>query len=385
MQTGSQKQPAAKQYQHIAQKPVLRHSIEAFSHCPAIDRIVCVIAKEDQSAYQRAIRGLATNLAPPVLGGASRQASVFAGLESLRDAAPEKILIHDGVRPFICRRLLARIISAIAPGGGAAPGLPVFDSLCLAGEQKILKKISRQNVLRLQTPQGFCYQSIYQAHQQARQKNAKPCDDDVEIALQAGMAVTMVAGTQENLKLTVRQDMEWAEQISPCLANFSPHIGIGYDAHEFCPGDNLRLCGVTLAHHKTLAGHSDADVALHALSDAILGAAGLGDIGMHFPPSDPRWKNMDSQYFLRKACAMLRQNGGKLVNLDVTIIAQEPKIAPYRDKMRVCVAKMAGLCPEQVNIKATTTEGMGFTGRGEGIGAQAVAAALRIVGNNSQK
>ena len=360
-----------KQYADLAGQPLLRHSLAALSRHPAIDRTRAVIDPNDQAFYETASAGL--DLLPPVSGGASRQASVRLGLESLEDLKPEEVLIHDGARPFVPADLIDRILTALGTAPGAIAALPLADTVkreaagSIAG--RVAGTVDRDRLWRAQTPQGFRYAEILEAHRTASAELG--LTDDAAVAEQAGLAVRLVEGDPANLKVTTPADLE---QAARWLAGAEEiRGGSGFDVHRFGPGDQVRLCGVDIPHDFALAGHSDADVGLHALVDAILGALAAGDIGEHFPPSDPQWRGADSALFAAHARDLVAARGGRIVNVDVTLICERPKIGPHRPAMTARLAALLGIAAERVSVKATTTERLGFTGRGEGIAAQATA------------
>lgn len=347
-----------KQYLPLGAALVLRRTINAFLTHPDIDAVKVVIHPDDQDLYQKTITGL--NILPPALGGKTRQESVKNGLEGL---TAEKILIHDAARPFIDHTTITRVINAIQPGQGAIPVLPIADTLKQISTDKITT-IARDHLVAAQTPQGFTLNDAHHIHQ-----NDHQATDDSMLAEQAGLKMVTVPGHVHNFKITTPEDYQRAQT----MIRTEIRTGTGFDVHAFEPGDHVILCGIKIPHTHKLKGHSDADVALHAITDAILGAIGGGDIGVHFPPSDPQYKNMNSAEFVKTALAMLAAKGGTLINIDVTIIAEHPKITPHRDAMLKNLNKILGISTDRINIKATTTEGLGFTGRGEGIAAQAIA------------
>ena len=355
-----------KQYRLLAGKPVLRHTVEAFLAHPAIDRVRVVINPEHRALCGAALDGLPVG--EPVDGGATRQASVQRGLESLGDVPPAFVLVQDGVRPLTDAGTIDRVRRALDSGPAAIAAVPVVDTL-KRGENGISgATVDRAGLWRAQTPQGFAYAAILQAHRDAA---ATGVTDDAAIAEQAGMPVALVPGHEDNLKVTTEDDLSRAEALMMARAG-DIRVGNGFDVHAFGPGAHVTLCGVEIAHDKGLVAHSDGDVGLHAITDAILGALGAGDIGQHFPPSDPRWKGQDSAAFLRHAAGMATEAGGRIVHVDVTLICERPKIGPHREAMTARIAEILGP-GTAVSVKATTSEGLGFTGRGEGIAAQATA------------
>ncbi|MEQ9144723.1 MAG: bifunctional 2-C-methyl-D-erythritol 4-phosphate cytidylyltransferase/2-C-methyl-D-erythritol 2,4-cyclodiphosphate synthase [Parvibaculaceae bacterium] len=355
-----------KQYRPVGGQPLLRHCLTAFDAHPRIDQVLTVIHPDDMALFEAAAKDL-SSVSAPVFGGSTRQASVLAGLEALAASSPDCVLIHDGARPFVDAALIDRVIEALETHDGALPCLAVTDTLRrdehgLAGET-----VDRSGLVRAQTPQGFRFASILTAHRAAPQDSFT---DDVALAAASGLTVHLVTGSEDTFKVTEPQDFDRAEQY--LLARAETRTGSGFDVHRFCDGDHVTLCGVRIAHTHGLEGHSDADAGLHALTDALLGAIGEGDIGDHFPPSDPQWKGASSHVFLEHAARLLAVRGGRLVHADVTLICETPKIGPHRDAMRKAVAGMLGVDPGRVSVKATTTEGLGFTGRNEGLAAQAI-------------
>jgi 2-C-methyl-D-erythritol 4-phosphate cytidylyltransferase/2-C-methyl-D-erythritol 2,4-cyclodiphosphate synthase len=356
-----------KQYAPLLGKPVLRWTLDAWTRHPNVSTIQVAIGPEQDALYANAVEGL--DLRAPIIGGATRQESVRLGLEALADALPEIVLIHDAARPFVSDRLIAAVISALEAGADAAvPLLPVADTL-KQHDGSAWTTVSRVGLHRAQTPQGFRFAKILRAH---RHYAERAVTDDMALAELAGLHIREVAGDEENLKITTPEDFARADtQLRSRLGE--SRIGMGYDVHKFIAGDHVWLCGIRLAHDRALEGHSDADAGLHALTDAILGAIGEGDIGVHFPPSDERWRDAPSWKFLDHAANLVRRKGGAIVHCDVTIICERPKISPHRDAMRARIAELLALDIARVSVKATTTEGLGFTGRREGLAAQAVA------------
>jgi 2-C-methyl-D-erythritol 4-phosphate cytidylyltransferase / 2-C-methyl-D-erythritol 2,4-cyclodiphosphate synthase len=355
-----------KQYLALGGKPLLRHSLETFARHENIGAVRVVIHGGDMGLYRSASEGL--ELLAPVEGGATRQESVRLGLESLRDHAPARVLIHDAARPFVSAALIDRMLAALGHAPGAIPALPVPDTIKRGAQGMIVETIDRDGLWRAQTPQAFHYAEILAAHRAAA---GRELTDDAAVAEAAGLAVALVPGAEENFKVTTETDLRRAERILMPAADI--RCGTGFDVHRFGPGTKVMLCGIAIAHDRGLEGHSDSDVGLHALTDAILGAIGAGDIGQHFPPADPHWRNADSSGFLSHAAALLRERGGRLLSVDVTLICERPRIGPHRAAMVARIGEILGLDPSRVSVKATTTEGLGFTGRGEGIAAQAAA------------
>ncbi len=355
-----------KQYRTVSGVCVLRRSIETFLREPGIQNVQVVISAEHRSLYDAAVVGL--SLPPPVDGGATRQESVRLGLEVLAADPPELVLIHDSARPLIDSRTISLTIAALSDADGALPVLPVSDTLKRVKDGQIDTTLPRDDVVLAQTPQGFRFHKILNAHRAARDTHFT---DDASIAENAGLRVVTVPGRRLNFKMTTQEDFVIAEAL---LANAGTvRTGQGFDVHRFGPGDHIWLCGVRVSHEQGLLGHSDADVGLHALTDALLGAAALGDIGVHFPPSDPRWHGAASHIFLTHAATLIADRAGIIEHVDVTVICERPKVSPHRAVMTARIAEILALDPSRVSVKATTTEGLGFTGRGEGIAAQAIA------------
>ncbi len=359
-----------KQYRRLAGVPVLTRTLGAFARHPAIAGIVSVIHPEDRDHYDAAAAPFAGRLLAPVPGGATRQESVLAGLEALHSESPASVLIHDAARPFVSAGVIDRVTGALERSDGALPALAVADTLKRGAGGAVAETVERAGLWAAQTPQGFRYDAIVSAHHAARAAQGHTFTDDASIAEWHGMGVALVEGEAGNMKLTTADDFALAEQR---LAAGETRVGQGFDVHAFEAGDHVLLCGVRIPHDKSLAGHSDADVGLHAVTDALLGAVGEGDIGSHFPPSDPRWRGASSAIFLRDAAARVQARGGALVHVDVTLICERPKIGPHREAMRDTLAALLDTEPARVSVKATTTEGLGFTGRGEGIAALATA------------
>lgn len=357
-----------KQYRRLAGKPLLRHCLERFLAHPGIDAVRVVTNPADAALYVEATAGL--TLLDAVPGGATRQQSVRNGLESLAADPPARVLIHDAARPFVAAPMIDRVLAALARSPGAIAALPVVDTMkrAAANGPRIEATTSRERLWRAQTPQGFRFTEILAAHRAAA---AVDLTDDAAVAEAAGLAVELVEGTEENFKVTSEADLQRAERFLAGAWEF--RNASGYDVHRFAPGDFVTLCGVRVPHDRSLEGHSDADVGLHALTDAILGAIGAGDIGQHFPPSDPTWRGADSARFLAHAGELVAGRGGRIVNLDVTVICERPKVGPHREAMRRRIAEILRIELDRVSVKATTTEGLGFIGRAEGIAAQATA------------
>jgi 2-C-methyl-D-erythritol 4-phosphate cytidylyltransferase/2-C-methyl-D-erythritol 2,4-cyclodiphosphate synthase len=360
-----------KQYMPLGGVPLLRHSLETLARHPGICAIRAVIHPDDRDLYDQAAHGL--DLAAPANGGDSRQESVRLGLESLTDLGPGRVLIHDGARPFVSPAIVERVLAGLEEAPGAIAALPVVDSLKREAEGRIAGSAERRGLWRAQTPQGFRFGKILAAHRDAA---GRELTDDAAVAEAAGLSVALVQGSPDNIKVTSQADLMLAERWLAAARGANSgevRVGQGFDVHRFEAGDRVRLCGVDIAHDAGLKGHSDADVGLHALTDAILGALGAGDIGQHFPPTDAKWREADSGIFLRHAAQLLAARGGAINHLDVTLICEAPKIGPHRMAMAERIAGILELPADRVSVKATTTEGLGFTGRGEGIAAQATA------------
>jgi 2-C-methyl-D-erythritol 4-phosphate cytidylyltransferase/2-C-methyl-D-erythritol 2,4-cyclodiphosphate synthase len=356
-------QPVPKQFARWRGKPVVRHSVEALLAAGCAPVLVCIPAGGEALARE-ALAGLAVRF---VTGGATRQLSVRAGLEALAAEAPARVLIHDAARPILPRTVIDRLLAALEEAPGAIPVLPVVDSLCHADGSAMGAPAERAALRRVQTPQAFRMPAILAAHR--AWTGAAEAGDDAQVARAAGLAVMLVEGDEALHKLTFAGDFSAA--MAPV------RIGTGYDVHRLAEGEELWLCGVRIEHSHGLAGHSDADVAIHALVDALLGAVARKDIGAHFPPSDPQWKGAPSASFLAHAVAQVRDAGYEVGNVDLTIICEAPKIGPHREAMRLALAAVLGVDIDAVSVKATTTEGLDATGRREGIAAQAVATVVR--------
>jgi 2-C-methyl-D-erythritol 4-phosphate cytidylyltransferase/2-C-methyl-D-erythritol 2,4-cyclodiphosphate synthase len=365
-----------KQYCQIGGVPMIGRSIGAFAAHPGVGEILVVIHPDDVDLYEAASRPFAGRLRKPVPGGATRQDSVRGGLEALEAAAPASVLIHDAARPFVDAPLITRVIQSLAAHAGALPCLPVTDTLKRGSQGRVTGTVDRDHLWRAQTPQGFRYEAILAAHRAAASEPGRDFTDDAGVAEWFGLDVALVEGSEDNRKLTTKEDLRIADELLQPERARSPatiRVASGYDVHALGPGDAVVLCGVSIPHPKKLVGHSDADVGLHALTDALLGAIADGDIGVHFPPSDARWRGAASEIFLKHAAAKVRERGGEIVHVDVTLLCEAPRIGPYREAMRGRIAEMLGIVVAQVSIKATTNEGLGFVGRGEGIAAMATA------------
>lgn len=369
-----------KQYALLAGSALLRHTVRAFLAHPAIASVHVVIQPDHRADYAAAVAGL--GLPEPFIGGPTRQDSVLNGLEGLAalPVPPAAVLIHDAARPCVSAALIDGVLAALENAPGAIPALPVVDSLKRGDGAVVVGSASRDGLWRAQTPQGFRFADILAAH---RRFKGQEMTDDAAVAEAAGLSVALTQGAEENIKVTAAADLARAEAAltaAPVLV-YESRVGTGFDVHRFVQHDDfnehiIMLCGAPVPHAARLEGHSDADVGLHALTDALLGAVADGDIGSHFPPGDPQWRGADSAQFLAHAAALARGRGGRIVNVDVTIICERPKVGPHRDAMRARIAEILQISVDRVSVKATTTEKLGFTGRGEGIAAQAVAMVL---------
>lgn len=371
---GSPGQP--KQYAQVGGRAIIAHSIQAFDRHRDIADLIVVIHPDDASLCADACPP-SSKLATPVFGGSTRQGSVLAGLEALsgRLAPDDLVLIHDAARPFVDSETISAVIAALATTPGAVAASPVADTLKQAsGSQVVTATIDRTGLWRAQTPQGFHYKSILDAHRLAAERGLHDFTDDSAIAEWAGLQVKLVLGREGNTKVTTPEDIAMAEfRFAPGTSVMETRTATGFDVHKFAEGDHVWLGGVKIPHNARLEGHSDADVVLHALTDALLGTIGDGDIGQHFPPSDPQWKGAASILFLKDAARRVLNRGGKIINVDVTILAEAPKVGPHREAMQATIGDALELATGRIGIKATTTESLGFTGRREGIAAMATA------------
>jgi 2-C-methyl-D-erythritol 4-phosphate cytidylyltransferase/2-C-methyl-D-erythritol 2,4-cyclodiphosphate synthase len=352
-----------KQYLPIGGRSALARSLDLFSRHPRIGSVHAVIQADDRARYEDAAAGL--RLGAPIVGGATRQDSVRRGLEGLAQEAPDLVLIHDAARPLTPPAVVDRVLDALREHDGAVPALAVADTLKRGKDGRVAATVPRDDFYRVQTPQGFRFPALLAAH---RRLEGAALTDDAAVAEAAGLSVALVAGDEAAFKITTADDLQRARGLAA-----ETRTGTGFDTHRFVDGDRVWLCGVEIPHERGLLGHSDADVGLHAITDALLGTIGAGDIGSHFPPGDPRWKGADSAVFLRHAAALVRGRGGRIVHVDVTLICERPKVGPHRETMRARIADILGLEVDRVSVKATTTEGLGFAGRREGIAAQALA------------
>ncbi|MDG4719675.1 MULTISPECIES: bifunctional 2-C-methyl-D-erythritol 4-phosphate cytidylyltransferase/2-C-methyl-D-erythritol 2,4-cyclodiphosphate synthase [Thalassospira] len=377
--------PIPKQYHTLGSKTLLGHCIECFARHTSPHLVQVVYNPDHQAWYNNAITEIGIHSLPaPVCGGVTRQQSVLNGLRALEAQQPDIVLIHDAARPGISDEVIAHVLGALESHSGAIPTLPVTDTIKQTTDAGIITKtVPRETLQRAQTPQGFVFKTILKAH---LKYEGQEFTDDAALLEAMGIDVICVEGTTSNDKITRRDDIGRAQDWVNCTnKDVSPmqqeeyRAGTGFDVHRFAPGDHCILCGVKVPHSARLEGHSDADVGLHTLTDAILGAIGAGDIGQHFPPSDMQWKGAASDIFLKHAADLVRKRGGRIVNADVTLICERPKIGPHTQAMREKVAEILEIEVDRVNVKATTTERLGFTGREEGIAAQAaVSVALPI-------
>jgi 2-C-methyl-D-erythritol 4-phosphate cytidylyltransferase/2-C-methyl-D-erythritol 2,4-cyclodiphosphate synthase len=358
----------AKQFLPLLGRPVLRHAAEALLRDGLVDAIQPVCAEGERARVDSILAGLP--VLPAVAGGATRQASVRAGLEALAPREPALVLVHDAARPVVPAGTVAAVLAALEEAEGAIPAQPVADTLKLGEEGTIRRTVPREGLHRAQTPQGFRFPLLLTLHRTA----PEGATDDAALLEAAGHAVRLVPGSESNVKITYPGDLERVE--AGLLPRFIPRVGTGFDVHRLVEGRKLFLCGVEVPHSMGLDGHSDADVGLHALCDAIYGALAEGDIGRHFPPSQMQWKDADSADFLRHAAGRIAARGGMLANADVTLLCEQPKITPHAPAMIARVAALLGVPEDRVSVKATTTERLGFTGRGEGIAAQAAVSIL---------
>jgi 2-C-methyl-D-erythritol 4-phosphate cytidylyltransferase / 2-C-methyl-D-erythritol 2,4-cyclodiphosphate synthase len=372
--------PVPKQYQPLGAETVLTHTLRAMLAAP-VDALVVAIDPQARPLYDAAAAPVACpRLLPPVAGGATRADSVRRGLEALEPHAPGRVLVHDAARPFVAPAEVAALLAAVGTDGGAAIlAEPVADALWREDERHgghAGTPVPREGLWRAQTPQAFPFAALLAAHRAdaVAGSGRPPPLDDAEVFRRAGHPVRLVPGNPENFKITTAADLDRARRLAGAGAPpLEFRTGQGFDVHRFAPGDHVWLCGVRIPHDRRLEGHSDADVGLHALSDALYGALAEGDIGRHFPPSDPQWKGAESHIFLRHAAGLVHARGGRVVNADVTLLAEAPRIAPHADAMRARMAELLGTVPARVAVKATTMERMGFVGRGEGIAALATA------------
>jgi 2-C-methyl-D-erythritol 4-phosphate cytidylyltransferase/2-C-methyl-D-erythritol 2,4-cyclodiphosphate synthase len=361
-----------KQYRRLAGEPAIRASLRLFAQHPEVSMVQPVIHPDDGARFGAAAAEL--KLLAPVFGGATRQASVRAGLEAVALLRPDLVLIHDAARPYASAALVTRAIAAVAATGAAVPVMPLADTIkSVDATGRLIEATLDRAILRtVQTPQAFAFAPVLAAHRRAAASGREDFTDDAALAEWAGLKVAAFDGEAGNVKLTTAEDVARAER-EHAAALADTRTGSGFDVHAFAAGDHVMLAGVRIPHDRGLTGHSDADVALHALTDAVLGALAEGDIGAHFPPSDPQWRGASSDRFLAFAVERVRARGGRIAHLDLTIVCEAPRVGPHRDAMRARIAAIAGLDLSRVAVKATTSERLGFTGRGEGIAAMATA------------
>jgi 2-C-methyl-D-erythritol 4-phosphate cytidylyltransferase / 2-C-methyl-D-erythritol 2,4-cyclodiphosphate synthase len=361
---------APKQYRDVRGAPVIRHALRLFIDHPEVDLVQPVIRPGDALAFAEATAGL--KLRAAAHGGATRQISVRSGLEALEKELPRIVLVHDAARPFTSAALISRAIAA-GGAGAAVPGLALTDTIkAVDADGRIVDTVDRSRLRAVQTPQAFLYDGLLAAHRRAFVAGRDDFTDDAALAEWAGVSVTVFEGEAGNMKLTTEED--FARVVAADLAALADiRTATGYDVHSFVDGDHVWLGGVRIPYSRALSGHSDADVPLHALVDAILGALADGDIGAHFPPTDPQWRGAPSDKFLAFAVDRVKRRGGRIAHLDITIVCEAPRIGPHRDAMRARIAEIAGVGIDRVAVKATTNEKLGFIGRGEGIAAMATA------------
>ncbi len=362
-----------KQYRLLAGRPLLSHAVETFQRHDGVGAVLVVIGDGDGELYREAVSHAPATL-PPVTGGAERQASVLAGLEALAQAAPDIVLVHDAARPFLSSALIDAAIAAVADGAVAAvPATPVVETIkAVDSAGRVVATPDRAGLRAVQTPQAFVFPALLEAHRRAAATGVAGLTDDASVMEWAGHVVAVFPGEAGNVKLTLPEDFDAAERRMRVAMN-DVRVGQGYDVHAFTDGDHVWLGGVRIPHDRGVLAHSDGDVVLHAATDAILGALADGDIGTHFPPSDPQWRGASSDRFLAHAAGLLAARGGRLAMLDVTVVCEAPKIGPHREAIRSRMAEILGVGADSIAIKATTSEKMGFTGRREGLAALALA------------
>jgi len=368
-----------KQYQMLGEEAVLVRTMRCFEAHDAVDAILTVIHADDATLYEAHVGKRFTKLLSPVTGGATRQSSVRQGLLALAEHGPfQHVLIHDAARPNVDGTTIGQVVAALANAPAAIAAVPLADTLKRAGDGgKVTETLERAGLWRAQTPQGFHFATAIAMHKAAADAGRDDFTDDAAVAEWQGIPVVLVPGHEDNRKITTESDLRSMQsrrhQVAQNASIGEVRTGQGFDVHRFKPGDHVFLCGVRLPHTHALDGHSDADVALHALTDALLGAIGDGDIGQHFPPSDDRWKGAASALFLKDAVRRVAARGGRILNVDLTILCEAPRIGPHRERMRDTLAQVLAIAADRVNVKATTTEQLGFTGRKEGIAAMAIA------------
>ncbi|APG84339.1 bifunctional enzyme IspD/IspF [Sinorhizobium americanum] len=375
-----------KQYRRIGNRPVIAHTLDVFATWPGTGPVVVVMHPDDEALLAAALERMGDSLAVSVVhGGATRQLSVLAGLEALARTGVKHAMIQDAVRPFIDHALLDRCRAALDGGAEAVlPAIAVADTLKRATDGRIVEEtVPRGGLYAAQTPQCFRLEAILAAHRAASASGRSDFTDDASIAEWAGIPVVLVEGSSDNIKLTLQRDISMADERLTRHALPDVRTGNGYDVHQLVEGDGVTLCGVFIPHNRKLSGHSDADVALHALTDALLATCGAGDIGDHFPPSDPQWKGAASRIFLEHAARIVRERGGVITNADVSLIAEAPKVGPHRQQMRENLAAMLGIALDRCSVKATTNEKLGFVGRREGIAAIATATVVYVAGSKA--
>jgi 2-C-methyl-D-erythritol 4-phosphate cytidylyltransferase/2-C-methyl-D-erythritol 2,4-cyclodiphosphate synthase len=372
LRAGSAHDP--KQYRLIGGRPVLARTLDLFLSHPAIDRVLVVIGKGDEARYRASVPE-DPHLLQPVLGGDDRQESVRRGLLALAGDPPDRVLIHDAVRPFASPALVSRVVAALDHERAVVPALPITATLKAVLDGRVTATVPRDELQAAETPQGFRFAAILAAHERAA-TDGLTFTDDAAVAEWAGIGVHVVPGEVGNVKLTTAADLDAADRrlaADAALVLDETRVATGYDVHAFGAGDHVFLGGIAIPHDRGLIGHSDADVVLHALTDAILGALAEGDIGVHFPPSDAAWKGASSDRFLRFAANRVATRHGRIAHLNVALVAEAPRIGPYRDRMRERIAAICGISVDRIAVTATTNEGLGFIGRGEGIAAIATA------------
>jgi 2-C-methyl-D-erythritol 4-phosphate cytidylyltransferase / 2-C-methyl-D-erythritol 2,4-cyclodiphosphate synthase len=363
-----------KQYQLIGGRPVIWWTLKAFVEHPGVSYVQTVIGAGHETLFAQATAGL--DVANPVVGGSTRQESCRNGIVACSGTGFLKVLIHDAARPFVPAALISHVIAELDRSEGVIPGLPVVDTVKFAPGGLVERTVDRQGLWSVQTPQGFDMKAIRAAHIQAHEHNTQDLTDDAAVAERFGIKVRVIAGRSENRKLTTAEDIREADQYVMARANAERpdvRVGQGIDFHEFEPGDGVVLCGIKIPHDRKLKGHSDADAAMHALTDAILGAMGEGDIGTHFPPSEAQWKDAPSSIFLRRAVELLGARNGIIANVDITILAEAPRVGPHIGAMKALLSPLLHVAPDRIAIKATTTEQLGAIGRREGLAAFATA------------
>lgn len=357
-----------KQYQDLNDQPILRQTLDVFLNHPRITDVLVVIGENDIDHYEACAISHA-NLLSPVTGGSTRQASVFAGLNALRGIDPDYVLVHDAVRPFVTTQLIDRVIDQLGSNKGCIPALAVNDTVKKSNVARHIETtIPRDHLWLAQTPQGFHYPALLNAHETLREQSH--FTDDAALFESLDLDVVVCQGDPDNIKITYQEDTFQMKNVPDI------RVGNGFDVHQLVPGEGMTILGVFIPDNFSLKGHSDADVALHSLTDAIFGAIGEGDIGIHFPPTDPRWQGWDSTHFLAHALKRMKERGGRLNHVDVTLIGEHPKFFPYREKFLDSLEKLLSISRDRIGVKATTTENLGFLGRGEGLAVQSTATVI---------